>query len=179
MFRRRIQGRLVDSGLIYRGHEDIGQNEVPPSFDPHPPNSTAVDEVEDLFALVAFAKQAMPCIQAVCSGAIASDYQRTRVESVCARLGLVSLAPLWHRPQAELVQAMVRVWCGDLLGHNQLCVLITFSLANQIDSGISAILVKVAAVGLTEDKHLGKSLDSVVHDLHTLRRWRRLLRVCG
>ena len=36
------------------------------------------------------------------SGAIASDYQRLRVEAVCGRLGLTSLAFLWHQPQASL-----------------------------------------------------------------------------
>jgi diphthine-ammonia ligase len=45
-----------------------------------------------------------PDIEAVASGAIASDYQRLRVEDVCARLGLVSLAYLWHRPQEELLE---------------------------------------------------------------------------
>ena len=39
-------------------------------------------------------------LQGVASGAIASDYQRLRVEAVCGRLGLTSLAYLWHQPQA-------------------------------------------------------------------------------
>ena len=43
---------------------------------------TAGDEVEDLVALLAFAKQLHPEIEAVSSGAIASDYQRLRVEHV-------------------------------------------------------------------------------------------------
>jgi diphthine-ammonia ligase len=60
--------------------------------------------VEDLYQLLAFAKARMPAIQAVASGAIASDYQRLRVENVCARLGLVSLAYLWHQPQDQLLQ---------------------------------------------------------------------------
>lgn len=51
-------------------------------------------------------------LQAVASGAIASDYQRTRVERVCARLGLVSLAYLWQQPQVPLLQRMVRRWQG-------------------------------------------------------------------
>lgn len=44
-------------------------------------------------------------LQAVASGAIASDYQRLRVEAVCGRLGLTSLAYLWHQPQARRRQA--------------------------------------------------------------------------
>lgn len=66
------------------------------------------DEVEDLSCLLAYCKDRIPGLEAVCSGAIASDYQRTRVENVCARLGLVSLAPLWHQPQSTLLRRMVR-----------------------------------------------------------------------
>lgn len=61
-------------------------------------------------------------LQGVASGAIASDYQRLRVEAVCARVGLTSLAFLWRLPQAPLLRAM-------------------------IDSGVEAIIVKVAAMG--------------------------------
>ena len=43
---------------------------------------TEGDEVEDLYRLLSHAKQAMPELQAVSSGAIASDYQRLRVEHV-------------------------------------------------------------------------------------------------
>jgi len=66
---------------------------------------TEGDEVEDLFRLLAFVQARVPGLGGVASGAIASDYQRTRVEDVCGRLGLVSLAYLWHRPQAALLQA--------------------------------------------------------------------------
>lgn len=36
-----------------------------------------------------------PDIEGVSSGAIASTYQKKRVEDVCSRLGLKSLAYLW------------------------------------------------------------------------------------
>ena len=45
-------------------------------------DTTAGDEVEDLLMLLAYAQQQMPQIQAVSCGAIASDYQRLRVEQV-------------------------------------------------------------------------------------------------
>ena len=70
-------------------------------------DTSSGDEVEDLMALLVYAKQHMPCIEAVASGAIASDYQRSRVERVCARLGLVSLAYMWHVPQEKLLRDMV------------------------------------------------------------------------
>ena len=76
---------------------------------------TEGDEVEDLYSLLAFVKQQLPEVQAMASGAIASDYQRTRVERVSGRLGLVSLAYLWQQPQAPLLQRMVS-WCGCMGG---------------------------------------------------------------
>lgn len=50
------------------------------------------------------AQERHPDAGAVASGAIASDYQRLRMEDVCARLGLVSLAYLWHQPQEALLR---------------------------------------------------------------------------
>jgi hypothetical protein len=44
--------------------------------------ATQGDEVEDLLQLLAWARQRHPQLQAVSSGAIASDYQRLRVEHV-------------------------------------------------------------------------------------------------
>jgi len=45
-------------------------------------SSTQGDEVEDLLCLLAYAKEKMPQVEAVSSGAIASSYQRLRVENV-------------------------------------------------------------------------------------------------
>lgn len=50
----------------------------------------------------------------------------------CSRLGLTSLAYLWQRNQAELLDEMIQ-------------------------AGMEAILIKVAGIGLTPD-HLGKTL---------------------
>ncbi|KAL9379234.1 hypothetical protein Peur_027716 [Populus x canadensis] len=69
--------------------------------------TTPGDEVEDMFILLNEVKRQIPSITAVSSGAIASDYQRLRVESVCSRLGLVSLAYLWKQDQSLLLQEMI------------------------------------------------------------------------
>ena len=69
--------------------------------------TTQGDEVEDLFALLQFVKMQHPEVAAVATGAILSNYQRTRVEAVCMRLGLVSLAFLWQSDQAELLDEMI------------------------------------------------------------------------
>lgn len=68
---------------------------------------TPGDEVEDMSILLTEVRRQIPSITAVSSGAIASDYQRTRVENVCSRLGLVSLAYLWKQDQSLLLQEMV------------------------------------------------------------------------
>ncbi|CAD7087670.1 unnamed protein product [Hermetia illucens] len=90
------------------------------------------DEVEDLYSLLEWTKRDLQ-VEAVAVGAILSDYQRVRVENVCSRLNLVPLAYLWRRDQTELLQEM-------------------------IDSQVHAIIIKVAALGLVPDRHLGKSL---------------------
>jgi len=94
---------------------------------------TEGDEVEDLRALLARVQAQFPEVQAVASGAVLSTYQRTRVESVCERLGLQSLAFLWRYDQAQLLREMV-------------------------EYGLEAVLVKVSSQGLSPHKHLGKSI---------------------
>ncbi|BBH06749.1 endoribonuclease [Prunus dulcis] len=105
---------------------------------------TLGDEVEDMFFLLNEVKRQIPSVTGVSSGAIASDYQRLRVESVCSRLGLVSLAYLWKQDQSLLLQEM-------------------------ITNGIVAITVKVAAMGLDPSKHLGKEMASLQPYLHKLK----------
>ena len=73
---------------------------------------TPGDEVEDMYILLREIKRQIPSVAAVSSGAIASDYQRLRVENVCARLGLVSLAYLWKQDQSLLLQEMVISFCS-------------------------------------------------------------------
>eukprot|EP00658_Telonema_sp_P-2_P033215 TRINITY_DN24425_c0_g3_i1.p1 TRINITY_DN24425_c0_g3~~TRINITY_DN24425_c0_g3_i1.p1 ORF type:complete len:241 (+),score=40.88 TRINITY_DN24425_c0_g3_i1:60-782(+) len=90
------------------------------------------DEVEDLFELLKTVQEQIPHVQAVCSGAILSNYQRTRVECVCGRLGLISLAYMWQRSQTELLTAMA-------------------------EAGLDTILIKVASMGL-KPSHLGRTV---------------------
>ncbi|XP_052211027.1 diphthine--ammonia ligase [Diospyros lotus] len=133
LFRRRIQGSTRHHKLSYR--------------------TTAGDEVEDLFILLNEVKRQIPSITAVSSGAIASDYQRLRVESVCSRLGLVSLAYLWKQDQSLLLQEMIQ-------------------------KGIEAITIKVAAIGLDPRKHLGKEIAQLETYLHKLKELYGI-NVCG
>lgn len=72
-------------------------------------------------------------IEGVVSGAVASNYQKERVDKICKKLGLKSIALLWHRDEKELIEEM---------------------LAN----GFRIIIVGVAAAGLDEN-WLGKELN--------------------
>lgn len=114
-------GTSVNTSLVYDGTEQ-----------PHP----TMDEVEDLYVALQTAQELFNnTIEAVCSGAILSTYQRVRIENVCSRLGLTSLSYLWRLlPQKELLQQM---------------------LQDQIE----AVLVRVACPpGLIPQRHLNKSL---------------------
>jgi len=106
---------------------------------------TGGDEVEDMFALLAQVKADFPNLAAVSSGAILSSYQRLRVEHVSSRLGLTSLALLWQRDQAELLDEM-------------------------LENGVRAVLLKVASMGLIPRLHLGKDLLVLREHLHKLDR---------
>ena len=119
LYRADINGGIKNTDLEYEPmHED--------------------DEVEDLFRLVKFvvdefkAKNGIK-IEGISSGAILSTYQKNRVENICKRLDLSSLAFLWARNQEELLDEM-------------------------ISSKIEAILIKVACLGLEPKKHLGNNL---------------------
>ena len=80
-------------------------------------------------------------IDAVVSGAIASEYQRTRLDNMCESLGLKSFAPLWHKNQEQLVR-------------------------EQIEAGFEIILTACSALGLDASwlgRKLGKpELDELV-----------------
>ncbi|OBZ70170.1 Diphthine--ammonia ligase [Grifola frondosa] len=93
------------------------------------------DETEDLYELLSTVKSQHPDIQGVSVGAILSNYQRVRVEHVCRRLSLTPLCYLWQRDQSDLLHEM-------------------------IESGLEAILIKVAGIGLNT-KHLGKTLSQM------------------
>ena len=129
LFRRRITGASRHTELGY----EVGEAAV------------EGDEVEDLRALLAAVVAAMPTVRAVTSGAILSDYQRLRVEAVCADLGLVSLAYLWRQPQGLMLEAMC-------------------------DAGVDAVLIKVAAMGLKPKRDLGRTLAEMRPTLYEIER---------
>ena len=59
-------------------------------------------EVEDLKRLLA----GLP-VEAVVSGAIASQYQKDRIDRVCEELHIKHIAPLWHEDPLSLLQEII------------------------------------------------------------------------
>lgn len=170
LLRKRIVGSSVEQGLVYDGRgasrgacgltndaDDVNDAEKAGAQNGDKVQGPGAgprgrDEVEDLEVLLRFARDHHG-IDAVSSGAIASDYQRSRVERICSELNLISLAYMWHQPQSTLLREMI---------------------AHDID----ARLIKVAAAGLDPGRHLGKSLREMQSHLHTLREMYGI-NVCG
>ena len=86
LFRQEISGSQVNPSKVYEYVVDDQQDPL------------RVDETEDLVPLLRRILQQYPHANAVCSGAILSTYQRTRIESVARRLNLIPLSYLWQYP---------------------------------------------------------------------------------
>ncbi|KAI1172524.1 hypothetical protein F4777DRAFT_510288 [Nemania sp. FL0916] len=108
LYRQPIVGTAVHHGLSYEGpdsgsREPASSNVSAPNVldDPQPGNEKThepevEDETESLVPLLRAVLKAHPEANALCTGAILSTYQRTRVESVALRLDLVPLSYLWQ-----------------------------------------------------------------------------------
>ncbi|KAF4338335.1 meiotically up-regulated 71 [Fusarium beomiforme] len=103
------------------------------------------DETESMLPLLRAIIARHPEANAVCAGAILSTYQRTRVESIALRLGLVPLAYLWQYPVLPTPSAATST---DI----QL-------LIDMANAGLEARIIKVASAGLDED-HLWERVSS-------------------
>lgn len=90
LYRQPIIGEAVDASKYYDSHMTVNGSRS--KGDDH------LDETESLLSLLRTVVAAHPEVNAVCSGAILSTYQRTRIESVAFRLGLVPLSYLWQYP---------------------------------------------------------------------------------
>jgi predicted ATP pyrophosphatase (TIGR00289 family) len=98
------------------------------------------EEVEDLKRLIAGLD-----VDGVVSGAIASEYQKARVERICEELKLECISPLWHKNPLDILKEIV-----DLKFH--------------------VIITGVSAYGFTKE-WLGKRIDdAAIKDLMELNR---------
>ncbi|KAK3362960.1 hypothetical protein B0T25DRAFT_619858 [Lasiosphaeria hispida] len=110
------------------------------------------DETESMIPLLRAIKAAHPETNAICAGAILSTYQRTRVESVATRLGLVPLAYLWKFPILPAPKLP--------LSSNPAAPSGAQLLDDMAAVGLEARLIKVASGGL-DDSFLWTNIASV------------------
>lgn len=62
------------------------------------------EEVRDLKHLIAKLD-----VKGIVSGAIASNYQKTRIEKICKQLRLKCIMPLWHRDPLEIMKEILNL----------------------------------------------------------------------
>ncbi|KAJ6104621.1 hypothetical protein N7523_010941 [Penicillium sp. IBT 18751x] len=130
LYRAPITGGAVDTARIYR-HDDADQGA----------ETTVQDETECLVPLLRRVMEMHPEANAVSAGAILSTYQRTRIENVAGRLGLVPLAWLWMYPSLPAPAARE----GDSLAVKEAGL-----LEDMAGCGCDARIIKVASGGLDD-----------------------------
>ncbi|KAI0890555.1 adenine nucleotide alpha hydrolases-like protein [Annulohypoxylon maeteangense] len=135
LFRRAILGTAVDSGISYK----------------HPDGHQEEDETESLVPLLHAVLKAHPEVNALCTGAILSTYQRTRVESVALRLGLIPLAFLWQFPDLPLSSAAATTSTFSTSTLQPADTDDAQLLRDMAAAGLVARIVKVASAGLGEE----------------------------
>jgi len=73
-------------------------------------------ELEDLKKAI---KKVRNKIEGIVSGAVASNYQKSRIDRVCEDLGLQSISPLWQKDQLSLLEEETS--CMDILVTGVFC----------------------------------------------------------
>ena len=77
-------------------------------------------------------------VEAIFAGALASEYQKSRIDQLCKNIGLVSKAPLWHVDPKEYMEEIINL-------------------------GFEVIIISVSAEGLDES-WLGRKIDNKLLD---------------
>src|SRR6266540_2222857 len=68
--------------------------------------SSGADELKGLQKIIRVLKRDEG-IDGLVTGAVASDYQKSRFDNICSRFGLKSFSPLWHKKPDVLVTDLV------------------------------------------------------------------------
>ncbi len=101
------------------------------------------EELEDLKRAISTAD-----VDGIITGAIASEYQASRIERICRELEIELFAPLWRRDQVELIREMIEL--------------------------LEIVVVHVSAGGL-DQSWLGRRIDEAgINDLVKLQRKYRI-----
>ncbi|KAK5654973.1 hypothetical protein OQA88_6732 [Cercophora sp. LCS_1] len=126
--------RAIVGGAGHHGKDYAYGNGSGSGSEPGTGTGAEPDETESMVPLLREVMEAHPEANALCAGAILSTYQRTRVESVAVRLGLVPLAYLWKFP---VLPAPGGVDDAQLLD-------------DMAGAGLEARIIKVASGGLDD-----------------------------
>jgi predicted ATP pyrophosphatase (TIGR00289 family) len=94
-------------------------------------NGVKEEELDDLKAVLKDLKN--KGVEAIFAGALASEYQKSRIDQLCTDIGLVSKAPLWHLDPKEYMEEIINL-------------------------GFEVIITSVSAEGLDES-WLGRKID--------------------
>jgi len=65
------------------------------------------EELKDLEKAIKKAKEKYK-INAIVSGALASNYQRLRIENICKKLNLKSITPLWNKDEIKYLNELIK-----------------------------------------------------------------------
>ncbi|MBW2980359.1 diphthine--ammonia ligase [Candidatus Woesearchaeota archaeon] len=99
-------------------------------------------ELEDLKRALLIAKEKYG-IKGIVSGALASIYQKTRIENICKKMDLASLIPLWEIDQEEYMEELIK-------------------------KEFKVMIVGIAAHGLSNKEFLGKIIgEDILRKLRT------------
>ena len=128
---------LYRAPISRRGAVDRGLCYAPPTT-----TTEEEDETESLIPLLTTVKRNHPEANAISAGAILSTYQRTRVENVASRTGLVPLAWLWMYPFLPRPSPME----GEEEEEEYAGLLVDMAHCG----GVEARIIKVASGGLDE-----------------------------
>ena len=69
-----------------------------------PTSGIKEQELEDLKKLLASLD-----VDGVVTGAVQSSYQKERIDRLCDKLGMKSVAPLWHQDPLEIMKELIRL----------------------------------------------------------------------
>lgn len=64
------------------------------------------EELKDLEIVIKLAKKKYN-INTIVSGALASNYQKSRIENICNKLNLKSITPLWQKDELEYLRELI------------------------------------------------------------------------
>lgn len=139
LYRQEITGLAFDQSKDYdSAHKDARLNAQGGTV-----AKESDDETESLIPLLEKVTAAHPTANAICTGAILSTYQRTRIEYIARRLNLIPLSYLWQYP--SLPPPSPGSLLEDLAG-----------------AGFEVRLVKVASGGLDDELLWGNLMEATV-----------------